>query len=102
MLSLSEITDKVRAAVGADSGLGKSLKFDFGPDGVLLIDGGKVSNEDGPTDLTLGVTLADLEAMARGQLDPTSAVMGGRLRVSDLGVAMALQSKLSALFSRLS
>ena len=35
MASLQDITDKIRAAVGADSGLGKSLKFDLKDDGVI-------------------------------------------------------------------
>lgn len=101
MPTLSEITEKVRAAVGADSGLGKSLKFDFGTDGVLLIDGAKVSNDDTPADLTVGLSLDDLSALAAGRLDPMTAVMSGRLRLSDMGQAMALQPKLQALLSRL-
>ena len=101
MASLSDITDKIRAAVGADSGLGKSLKFDLKDDGVIHIDGGSVTNEDKPADLTLTMSKDDLLDIAAGRLDPTAAVMGGRIKLSDMMLAMSLQPKMGALFSKL-
>ena len=101
MASLSDITDKIRAAVGAHSGLGKSLKFDLKDDGVIHIDGGAVSNEDKPADLTLTMSKDDLLDIAAGRLDPTAAVMGGRIKLSDMMLAMSLQPKMGALFSKL-
>ena len=101
MASLSDITDKIGAAVGADSGLGKSLKFDLKDDGVIHIDGGAVSNEDKPADLTLTMSKDDLLDIAAGRLDPTAAVMGGRIKLSDMMLAMSLQPKMGALFSKL-
>src|SRR5258706_398210 len=70
MSTLQDITDRVRTAVGTDSGLGKSLKFNLKSDGVVLIDGATVSNEDKPADLTLTITADDLVAMGEGKLDP--------------------------------
>ena len=101
MASLQDITDKIRAAVGADSGLGKSLKFDLKDDGVIHIDGGSVTNEDKPADLTLTMSKDDLVEIAQGRLDATAAVMGGRIRLSDMMLAMSLQPKMGALFSKL-
>lgn len=101
MASLADITDKIRAAVGADSGLGKSLKFDLKDDGVIHIDGGDVSNEDKPADLTLTMSKDDLVEIAQGRLDATAAVMGGRIKLSDMMLAMSLQPKMGALFSKL-
>ena len=101
MASLSDITDKIRAAVSADSGLGKSLKFDLKDDGVIHIDGVAVSNEDKPADLTLTMSKDDLLDIAAGRLDPTAAVMGGRIKLSDMMLAMSLQPKMGALFSKL-
>ena len=86
--------------MGDDSGLGKSLKFDLKGDGFIHIDGGEVSNEDKPADLTMTLSLADLIAMSQGQLDATMAFMSGRLKLSDMGLAMSLQPKLQALFSK--
>lgn len=101
MATLQEITDRVKAAVGADSGLGKSLKFDLKGDGFVHIDGGNVTNEDKPADLTLTISLADLLEMGAGKLDATMAFMSGRLKMSDMGLAMSLQSKMSALFAKM-
>ena len=96
MATLQEITEKMREAVGEDSGLGKSVKFDFGDEGVVFIDGGTVNNEDNPADCTLQVSKSDFEDMAAGRLDPTMAFMSGKLKVhGDMGVAMKLQPLLA-------
>ena len=96
-----ELTQRIKTVVGADSGLGKSLKFNFKGDGVVLIDGGKVSNDDKPADLTMTIGLDDFIAMGEGKLDPMTAVMTGALVLSDMGVAMGLQGKIQTLFSKL-
>ncbi len=96
MATLDEITGRIREAVGADSGLGKSVKFDFGSDGVIRIDGGTVDNQDLPADCTISMAKSDFESMAQGQLDPTMAFMSGKLKIQgDMGVAMKLQPLLS-------
>jgi len=101
MATLQEITDRVKAAVGDDSGLGKTLKFDLKGDGFVHIDGGTVTNEDKPADLTMTISLADLLEMGAGKLDATMAFMSGRLKMSDMGLAMGLQGKMAALFSKM-
>lgn len=101
MATVQEITDRIKGAVGDDSGLGKSLKFDLKGEGVIHIDGGSVTNEDKPADLTMTLSKDDLLAIAAGSLDPTMAVMTGKLKLSDMGTAMALQPKMGALFSKL-
>ena len=100
MATLEEITERFRAAVGTDSGLGRSVKFVLKGDGVVRIEGAEVSNLDTPTDLTLTLSRADLEAMGQGRLNPMTAVLTGRLKVSDMATAMQVQSKLQALFDR--
>jgi putative sterol carrier protein len=102
MPQLSEFTEKMRAAVGADSGLGKSLKYDLKGEGCIHIDGGTVTNEDKPADLTLTISMDDLHALYSGKLSPMSAVMTGKLKMSDMGLAMQLQSKLEALGNKMS
>src|SRR5208283_244898 len=101
MATLQEITDRMKTAVGTDSGLGKSLKFNLKGDGFIFIDGGTVSNDDKPADLTLTISMDDLLALGEGRLDPMTAVMTGALGLSDMGVAMGLQGKMTALFSKL-
>ena len=96
MATLDEITQRLRDAVGSDSGLGSSVKFDFGDDGVIRIDGGTVDNQDLPADCTIQVAKSDFEAMGRGELDPTMAFMTGKLKVQgDMSVAMKLQPLLA-------
>ncbi len=101
MATLEEITVRLKIAVRDSSALAKSLKLNLGACGVVLIEGATVSNEDRPADLTMTISMEDLVLMGKGQLDAMSAVMSGRLRFSDLGLAMTLQSAIVALFSKL-
>ena len=101
MFQLDDFTKKMRAAVGADSGLGKSLKYDLKGEGFIFIDGGTVSNDDKPADLILTISLADLSELYAGRLSPMSCVMTGKLKMSNMGLAMQLQSKLEALGRRM-
>jgi len=96
-----ELTERMKTAVGADSGLGKTLKFNLKGEGFVYIDGGSVTNDDKPADLTLTISMKDLVALGEGKLDPMTAVMTGALGLSDMGVAMGLQGKMQALFSKL-
>jgi putative sterol carrier protein len=100
-MDLTELTAKIKEAVGADSGLGKSLKFDLKGAGFVHVDGGNVSNEDKPADLTMTIALEDLVAMGQGKLNAMNAVMGGKLQLSDMGLAMSLQQKMATLFAKM-
>lgn len=76
---------------------GKRVKIDFGGAGQIMLDGqaGQVTLENGPADATLEVSFEDFTAMADGRLDPTSAFMQQRLKVTgDLSAAMELQGLL--------
>ena len=94
-MSLQEVTERVRERVGEDSGLGAIVKFNFGDDGVLTIDGtstpNTVTNDDTDADTTITMKLDDFKQMAKGELDPTAAFMMGKIKVSgDMTVAMKL------------
>jgi putative sterol carrier protein len=101
MTDLAEITEKFRTAVGSDSGLGKSLKFDLKGDGFVHISRGAVTNDDQPADLTMTIALSDLAALGKGELDPMQAVMTGKLQLSDMMAAMALQPQINALMAKM-
>ena len=75
--------------------------IDIQGEGFIYIDGGSVTNEDKPADLTLTLTIDDLKAISQGKLAPMTAVMSGRLSLSDLGVAAGVQGKIQALFSKM-
>jgi len=101
-MELGEVTAKITEAVGDESGLGKTLKFDFGDVGKIYIDGvskpNAVSNDDKAADCTIKLAWDDFLSMAQGKLDPTMAFMQGKLKVDgDMSIAMKLQPILSKL-----
>ena len=96
MTSLADITHRLSRALEGQAGLERTLKLDLRGDGVVFIDGPDVSNEDRPADCVVSVSKDDLVALAQGSLDPMSALMRGRMRVSgDMSVALRLQPILS-------
>ncbi|MGQ0708434.1 MAG: SCP2 sterol-binding domain-containing protein [Rhodoferax sp.] len=95
-MTLDECTQAIRTKVGADSGLAATLKFDCGEDGAIFIDAksspNSVSNAAEGADCNISLTLANLIAMVRGDLEPATAFMTGKLKVSgDMSVALRLQ-----------
>ena len=110
MATLEEITDRIRRAAAGDAALGndshdrdaagKSIKLDLKGEGFVHIDGTAVSNADLPADLVVTISRRDLEALGRRELDPTRAMMSGRLKISDMRLAMRLQPRIQSLFTR--
>jgi putative sterol carrier protein len=95
------IINEMKARVGENSGLGGTIKIDFGESGSVFIDGKSSPNEvsEGTgknADCTIGVSLDTFEKLAKRELDPTAAFMQGKLRVAgDMGLAMKLGPVLS-------
>lgn len=100
MADVDELTQRIRQAVAAGVDLGRSVKLDLKGEGVIRIDGAEVSNDDAPADLTVTVSARDLAALGKGELDPMRAMMSGRLRLSDMGLALSLQPQIQALLAR--
>ncbi len=97
LATVSDITERLRAGLAGQEDMGKTLKIDFKGEGFIHVDGRSVTNDDAPADCTVVVSREDLEALARGQLDPMAAMMRGRLKIKgDMAVAMRLQSLLRA------
>ncbi|MEW9835234.1 SCP2 sterol-binding domain-containing protein [Mesorhizobium marinum] len=89
-MGVQQIADQIKARVES-SGFERSVKFDTGADGVIVIDGATISTADQETDCTIKLSLGDLEDMIAGDLSPTTAFMTGKLKVEgDMSVAMAL------------
>ena len=93
---VQQIISQMGPAIGGNSGLGGTLKFDFGEPGSVYIDGksspNTVTDGDGKSaDCTISLSLETFEKMIKGELDGTSAFMQGKLRVAgDMGLAMKL------------
>jgi putative sterol carrier protein len=79
---------------------GKTVKLDFGDDGVILLDGAnsQVTEADAAADTTIKTSWEDWQKMAAGELDGMTAFMTGKLKIDgDMGNAMQLQGVLAKL-----
>jgi len=99
-MTLEKITEEMRTRVGAHSPLSAIIKFDFGDDGIVRIDGKAsptvIDNDDSDADCTVKVTMDNFIQIAEGNLNPQMAFMTGKLRVEgDMSLAMQLGSILS-------
>ncbi len=96
-MSLDAITEQMKSRIGAGGSFKKSVKFDFGSDGLVRIDD-KVSpaivdNTDAPVDCTVKVSLADFTDIATGKQNAQMAFMMGKLKIDgDMSVALQLGS----------
>ncbi len=89
-MGVQAIVDQIKPKVES-AGFERSVKFDTGADGVIVIDGATISTADQETDCTIKLSLSDLEDMISGELNPTTAFMTGKIKIEgDMSVAMAL------------
>jgi putative sterol carrier protein len=98
-MDLAQVTEGMRQKVGEDAGIGATIKFDFGDDGVIYLDGAStpntVSNDDKEADCTVRISLENFLKLVEGDLNPTMAFMMGKLKVDgDMGLAMKLSKLL--------
>lgn len=100
MATLEELTDRIRQAAAGGERLETSIKLDLKGDGFVHIAGGQVSNADAPADLVVTISLKDLTALGRGELDATRAMLTGKMKLSDMGLAMRLRPQIQVLFSK--
>jgi len=100
MATLEELTERIRHAAPSDPEMGKTVKLDLKGDGVIHIAGAAVTNEDKPADLVVVIAKRDLEAIGKGELDPVRAMMSGRMKLSDMALAMRLRPQIQAIFER--
>ena len=98
MATLADLTERIRQAAASGDSLGRTVKLDLKGEGIIHVDGASVTNDDLAADLTVSVSRTDLERLGKGELDPTRALMSGRLRLSDMGLAFSLQPRIQALF----
>lgn len=89
-MSLGEIADRINAELESKSFEG-SLKFDCGEDGVIVLADGTASTTESDTDCTLRLSQDNLKKLLTGNLNPMTAVMMGKIKISgDMSTAMKL------------
>ena len=91
----NELQDKANEA----DAIGGTIKFVI-DDTVVFVDvtGSKnlVSNSNEDADCTISTTATALKDMQSGDLNPMTAVMSGKVKISgDMGLAMKVQSLMS-------
>lgn len=96
-MSIEAITDQMKTRIGAGGSFKKSVKFDFGSDGMVHIDDTVtppvVDNADAPVDCTVKVSMADFMEIANGKQNAQMAFMMGKLKIDgDMSVALQLGS----------
>ena len=93
----ANLISAIQAQASKADALGSTLKFDFGGGSQLYIDGSNggnvVSDSDADAACTVKVSKDDFQQLIKGELNPMTAVMTGKIRIDgDMGVAMKLQS----------
>ncbi|MEM9756933.1 MAG: SCP2 sterol-binding domain-containing protein [Pseudomonadota bacterium] len=97
---MSSVIEEAVAAIQAKLGDGfdGAAKFVIEGEGAVLVDGGGVraGDDSDEADVTMTADVDTFRDILSGDLNPTSAFMGGKLKVDgDMGTAMKLGSALS-------
>lgn len=89
-MPLQTIADGIQSGLEGRNFNG-SLKFDCGEDGVIVLADNAASTLDRDTDCTLRLSTENLQKLLAGKLNPMTAVMMGKIKLSgDMTTAMQL------------
>ena len=96
---LEDIEKRIREKMLYAPPVRARVRFDFGDDGHLFIDGTQdppaISRDDAESDTTLICTAQVFQAILDGTQDPNMAYLMGKLKVrGSLGLAMKLNAML--------
>jgi len=99
-MTLQELTDRMRTRIATKSGFGATVKFDFGQNGVIYVDGLSspylISNDNKEADCVVMLDIDDFIKITKGELDGNVAFVTGKLRVAgNVSVAMNLSTVFS-------
>ena len=97
--TVAEFTTGMQSLISRHSWLDATIKIVFEDESVIFIDGKSlphtVTNEDGPAEVTLRMSLDTLNKLYRRELNPAVAAMTGKIKIEgNLMMAMKLDSLL--------
>jgi putative sterol carrier protein len=97
-MTIEDLREGFRQRAGSAEPLGKSIKFKF-DEGVIFLDGSGeknvVSDEDRDADCTISMSLKNFDKLRKGDLNPMTAFMMGKIKVKgDMSLAMKLKDLL--------
>ena len=98
-MDLDHFIAKIEEKIAIAPAIGAKIKFDFGDDGCIFVDGTvsppTLSQDDGEADTVFVMKPAVFEALLNGRQDPTMAFMTGKLKVKgSMGYAMKINALL--------
>ena len=79
---LSRIADGFQRALNQSKPLSAPIRIDFHEHGSLFLERNEVQKIDQPAPCTVSLSVSDFDAVAHGKLNPVSAVMTGRIKIS--------------------
>ncbi|MDA5092965.1 SCP2 sterol-binding domain-containing protein [Aliiroseovarius sp. KMU-50] len=89
-MPLQKIAESIQAGLDG-RGFDGSLKFDCGEDGVIVLADNTASTQDRDTDCELRLSTENLQKLLAGKLNPMTAVMMGKIKISgDMPTALKL------------
>lgn len=95
VMSLEDVTSRIKQKMAQAVGLSARVKFDFGDDGLIFVDNTQspavISHEDAEADTTLVCSIDTFQKILDGTQDPNIAFMMGKLKIKgSMGIAMKL------------
>ncbi|OZI09573.1 sterol-binding protein [Siphonobacter sp. BAB-5385] len=92
-MTFEEVDTKIKQLAAQKGGTGDVIKFQTDEGNIVIDRDGTVTNDDRESDVTIGISAKDLGKLMTGDLNPMTALMFGKIKITgDMSLAMKLQS----------
>ncbi len=92
-MTFEEVDAKIKQLAAQKGGTGDVIKFQTDEGNIVIDRDGTVTNDDRESDVTIGISAKDLGKLMTGDLNPMTALMFGKIKITgDMSLAMKLQS----------
>ncbi|MEM8840830.1 MAG: SCP2 sterol-binding domain-containing protein [Pseudomonadota bacterium] len=80
-MTMDEILQEMRKRLGEQS-IKQTVKYDCGDEGVIFVEGSRIDTTDRAADCTLKISRENVAKLLNGDLQPITAMMTGKLKIS--------------------